>query len=72
MAEKKEQSGNEDLNILHQELTELTRELQKCNKYMDIYFTANGIYDKAAEAILIRRLTDAETKKDRIWQNTSM
>lgn len=70
MAEKKEQ--NSEIAIIHRDLENLITEIRKCNKFMDIFFTANGVYEQAAEELLLRQLSETGKKVQPFYQGSIM
>lgn len=55
-ADKKERLSDQNAGMIHEDLRELIETLDRCNRYLDIFFQANGIYDKAADMVLLQML----------------
>lgn len=45
-----------DASIIHEDLQQLISTIDQCNKYLNIFFNAYGVYDKAADSLLLQIL----------------
>lgn len=61
---RKNYLSEKDAGMIHADLQELINTLDQCNRYLDIFFRANGIYDKAADAMLLQLLEGNLTVAD--------
>ena len=64
--------SEQDAGMLHADLMNLISALERCNKYLDIFFTANGIYDKAADMVLLQMVEDNIALTDSFLENISI
>lgn len=56
--------SDQNAGMIHEDIRELIETLNQCNRYLDIFFLANGIYDKAADMVLLQMLEGNQVISD--------